>query len=66
VVGIVDRDGTQFYSHGKISNAINATVDQNTIFAIGSNTKVFTTILLAQMVEEEEKRMLTSAFLKVY
>ena len=52
VVGIVDRDGTQFYSHGKISNAINATVDQNTIFAIGSNTKVFTTILLAQMVED--------------
>ena len=52
VVGIVDPDGTQFYSHGKISNAINSTVDQNTIFAIGSNTKVFTTILLAQMVED--------------
>ena len=26
VVGIVDLDGTQFYSHGKISNAINSTV----------------------------------------
>ena len=52
VVGIVDPDGTQFYSHGKISNAINSTADQNTIFAIGSNTKVFTTILLAQMVED--------------
>ena len=52
VVGIVDPVGTQFYSHGKISNAINSTVDQNTIFAIGSNTKVFTTILLAQMVED--------------
>lgn len=52
VIGIVDRDGTQFYSHGKISNAINSTLDQNTIFAIGSNTKVFTTVLLAEMVEE--------------
>src|SRR6476659_8006368 len=52
VIGIVDPSGTQFYGNGKISNAINATVDQNTIFAIGSNTKVFTTILLAQMVED--------------
>jgi D-alanyl-D-alanine-carboxypeptidase/D-alanyl-D-alanine-endopeptidase len=33
-----------------MSNANNAT--QNTIFAIGSNTKVFTAILLADMVEE--------------
>ena len=44
--------GTQFYSNGKMSNANNATVDQNTIFAVGSNTKVFTAILLADMVEE--------------
>ena len=35
-----------------MSNTNNATVDQNTIFAIGSNTKVFTAILLADMVEE--------------
>lgn len=52
VIGIVDRNGTQFYSNGKMSNANNATVDQNTIFAVGSNTKVFTAILLADMVEE--------------
>ncbi len=51
VVGIVDPNGTGFYGHGKMSNANNnATVDQNTIFAIGSNTKVFTAILLADMV----------------
>ena len=35
-----------------MSNASNATVDQNSIFAIGSNTKVFTTILLADMVNK--------------
>ena len=52
VIGIVDPNGTQFYSNGKISNANNTNVDQNTIFAIGSNTKVFTTVLLAEMVEE--------------
>ena len=41
-----------FYSNGKISKTNNTTVDQNTIFAIGSNTKVFTTILLTEMVED--------------
>lgn len=50
VVGLVDPNGTQFYDHGKMSNANNATVDQNTIFAIGSSTKVFTAILLADIV----------------
>ena len=52
VIGIVNSNGTQFYSTGKISNLNNTTVDQNTIFAIGSNTKVFTTVLLAEMVED--------------
>ena len=51
-IGFVDPNGTQFYGHGKLSNTSNATVDQNTIFAIGSNTKVFTTILLADMVNK--------------
>ncbi|MGA9744306.1 MAG: serine hydrolase domain-containing protein [Nitrososphaeraceae archaeon] len=52
VIGIVDPNGTQFYSNGKISNTNNTNVDQNTVFAIGSNTKVFTTVLLAEMVED--------------
>ena len=51
-IGFIDPNGTQFYGHGKLSNTSNATVDQNTIFAIGSNTKVFTTILLADMVNK--------------
>ena len=51
-IGFIDPNGTQFYGHGKMSNTSNATVDQNTIFSIGSNTKVFTTILLADMVNK--------------
>jgi len=51
-IGLIDPNGIQFYGHGKLSNTSNATVDQNTIFAIGSNTKVFTTILLADMVNK--------------
>ena len=51
-IGFVNPNGTQFYGHGKLSNTSNDTVDQNTIFAIGSNTKVFTTILLADMVNK--------------
>lgn len=51
VVGLVDPNGTQFYGYGKMSNANPVTVDKDTIFAIGSITKVFTTILLADMVD---------------
>ncbi len=51
-VGFVDSNGTQFYGHGTTSKSSNDIVDKNTIFAIGSNTKVFTTILLANMVND--------------
>ena len=42
----------QFYGYGKMSNANNTIVDHDSVFAIGSNTKVFTAILLADMVED--------------
>jgi len=51
-LGFIDPNGTQFYGYGRVSNSSNATVDQNTIFAIGSITKVFTTTLLADMVNQ--------------
>lgn len=41
-IGFVDPNGTQFYGYGPISNTSNAMIDENTLFAIGSNTKVFT------------------------
>jgi serine-type D-Ala-D-Ala carboxypeptidase/endopeptidase len=51
-IRFIDPDGTQFYSYGKMSNTNTTTVDKNTIFAIGSITKVFTTTLLADMVNQ--------------
>ena len=51
VIGLVDANGTQFYGYGKTSNATNATtVNENTLFDIGSITKTFTTTLLDDMV----------------
>ena len=52
VIGLISPNGTQFYAHGTQSNSSNAKVDENTIFSIGSTTKVFTTILLADMVDK--------------
>lgn len=51
-VGLIDSNGTQIYGHGKISSNSNTTVDENTIFVIGSITKVFTTTLLSNMVNQ--------------
>src|SRR5688500_3861763 len=34
VIGLIDPNGTQFYGHGKTSNASNATVNENTVFSI--------------------------------
>jgi CubicO group peptidase (beta-lactamase class C family) len=50
VVGVVRADGTmEFYSAGTLHADGTTPVDENTIFEIGSISKVFTTLLLAQM-----------------
>ena len=49
VVALVDEKGTQFISCGKNAPAGDAkNSDENTVFEIGSLTKVFTTMLLAE------------------
>lgn len=53
VVGIIDSNGRRFISHGKMA-ADGAPVNPDTIYEIGSITKVFTAILLADMVEKKE------------
>ncbi len=51
VVGIIDKNGPQFYAFGtKIIGG--QPVNEHTIYEIGSISKTFTAILLAQMVQE--------------
>ena len=58
VVGIIDEKGTRFTSLGKVSQAPDArNVDENTVFEIGSATKVFTGTLLAEAVRRGEVKL---------
>ncbi|MCH7720751.1 MAG: serine hydrolase [Planctomycetes bacterium] len=51
VVGVIDAEGTEFFAYGTPSKDIKRPVDEDTVFEIGSITKVFTTLLLAESVE---------------
>ncbi len=54
VVGVIDVDGPRIVAYGR-SGSINARpLDGNTVFQIGSVTKGFTTLLLAETVERGE------------
>lgn len=52
VIGFVDPNGTKIFSFGNMSIAHNIPVNLNTFFNIGSITKTFTTLLLADMVTQ--------------
>lgn len=53
VVGVLDGQGTRFYSYGKTARE-GKSPDENTVFQIGSISKVFTATVLAQMVEKRQ------------
>ena len=54
-VAFIDENGTRFFSAGKMSAAADAkNTDENTVFEIGSITKVFTGILLAEAIKRGE------------
>jgi CubicO group peptidase (beta-lactamase class C family) len=54
VVGLVDDKGVRLISYGKPNKTSDQTVNGDSVFEIGSVTKVFTATLLADMVERGE------------
>lgn len=54
IVGIVNTNGRQIFAEGKISDSNTALPDGNTIYEIGSITKVFTSLALADMSLKQE------------
>jgi serine-type D-Ala-D-Ala carboxypeptidase/endopeptidase len=58
VLALINEKGTQFVSYGKTAQTVEAkNSDENTIFEIGSLTKVFTTTLLAEAVRRGEVKL---------
>jgi CubicO group peptidase (beta-lactamase class C family) len=53
-VGTLGSGGRHFYSYGKIRDDSDAAPDENTVYEIGSITKVFKVIILADMVLKKE------------
>lgn len=53
IVGVIDAEGVEYFSHGAMSPS-GGTIDEHTLFEIGSITKVFTGILLADAVARGE------------
>ena len=51
VLGVVAPCGTTFYAYGTTTDSGDIPIDENTLFEIGSGTKPFTALLLADAVE---------------
>ncbi len=54
VIGVVDATGAAYFGYGKVAASGNETPDKDSVFEIGSISKVFTAILLADAVNRGE------------
>ena len=57
IVGVVDQQSTRYFSYGETEFGNGITPDENSVFEIGSISKVFTSILLAEMVARGEVKL---------
>jgi len=50
VIAVIKEEGTKFYKYGKMAVDEITPIDENTVFETGSITKIFTSLLLEEMV----------------